>query len=736
MSKSKVPATFFSISYMGSGLSANAVSQDSTRSLKVEVDIFQSIIKGDGKSVTEYVQAGNDVNAKDTLTQNSPLHWACWKGHKNIANYLLEHDADLYSKGYNSYTPLHLAAENGHLHVVKMLIEKYQADGNTKNDFGSTPLHVACRRGNIEVVRYLCNRAKVDIEAKTSDGYTSFMESCVYGNYILVDYFIKQHDIDPNYSGLGDSALQLAAGKGRLAVVEVLLRRGADPNIQSENGNTALHYACQNGHFEVSKKLLSHGADPQIVNESQLTAFNTAFRGGHTPIIQLSIYHQWLRQFDSERDDSLSSESRSLRRKLTNTPTLGAGLNALGRSMASLNLGLGQSQSEATNDGGRNLLPAHFARLCRPVFPVVSLRNTNFLRCQDFVGMGKLPSYYDCMRNSFLVRGTVLTEKSRVLFISHRWASWDNPDNDANVKYLQICRFLEMEQFEYVWLDYACVQRDQCHTAFKTHLANVATALLAATHFLVVPATDMTCTDLRDFLDRAWCQCEVLCAMTLGRPVSVVLQHLNSASFHLLSNQHKWWKPTDNKEENEQVHWFKRAAVDQYLEIKSSFDKKKQKMPLRDLVALNHRWLTLTEPREKLQHAVDKVLWLNSHHTRTFHKLRHLGIEEEELQTLLPGYAESLGCLSDESDRPMVVNTLFVVIAFAMNLLPRAPGNFNTLESIDAGPKELKKMELDECGPELKELSSALNNSNSAEKSVANDTYVKVAVKSKLCIVM
>eukprot|EP00639_Heterosigma_akashiwo_P026628 CAMPEP_0194694892 /NCGR_PEP_ID=MMETSP0295-20121207/21576_1 /TAXON_ID=39354 /ORGANISM="Heterosigma akashiwo, Strain CCMP2393" /LENGTH=147 /DNA_ID=CAMNT_0039586409 /DNA_START=62 /DNA_END=503 /DNA_ORIENTATION=- len=147
---------------MGSGLSTK--SDTSGKNLVVEEDpnkIFHDIIKGDGKAVTEYIQAGNDIHFIDKLTGNSLLHWAAWKGQRNIADYLLEQGADKGMTGYNSYTPLHLAAENGHLNVVKMMVEKYQADVDCQNDLGAPR----------------CS----DVDRATRDGFTAYLEACVYG---------------------------------------------------------------------------------------------------------------------------------------------------------------------------------------------------------------------------------------------------------------------------------------------------------------------------------------------------------------------------------------------------------------------------------------------------------------------------------------------------------------------------------------------------------------------------
>jgi len=50
----------------------------------------------------------------------------------------------------------------------------------------------------------------------------------------------------------GDTALMAAALKGRLAVVELLLRHGADAMRRNQAGAPAVDWAVERGHFEIA----------------------------------------------------------------------------------------------------------------------------------------------------------------------------------------------------------------------------------------------------------------------------------------------------------------------------------------------------------------------------------------------------------------------------------------------------------------------------------------------------
>jgi len=61
-----------------------------------------------------------------------------------------------------------------------------------------------------------------------------------------------------------DTCLHVAAHRGNLRAVELLVKAGLDVNQQGDMGYTPLHYAATP---EVISFLLAHGASPSIKNE-------------------------------------------------------------------------------------------------------------------------------------------------------------------------------------------------------------------------------------------------------------------------------------------------------------------------------------------------------------------------------------------------------------------------------------------------------------------------------------
>jgi uncharacterized protein (TIGR02145 family) len=74
-------------------------------------------------------------------------------------------------------------------------------------------------------------------------------------------------------------------------LVEMLLNKGANVNLQSNNGWTALIIASEGGNAEIVKLLLDHGANPDIKNIDGMSAMHMALERGNrnTDIITLLL---------------------------------------------------------------------------------------------------------------------------------------------------------------------------------------------------------------------------------------------------------------------------------------------------------------------------------------------------------------------------------------------------------------------------------------------------------------
>jgi ankyrin repeat protein len=126
------------------------------------------------------VAEGADVNLRDD-EGGSPLHFAAQEGHVDAVQVLVEVGAELEAATAKGWTPLHSAADRGHVAVVKTLAE-LGADKEASGPDGGTPLHEAAYRGHVEVVTALVELG-ADIGALTDGGETPLQVSIRYGHH-------------------------------------------------------------------------------------------------------------------------------------------------------------------------------------------------------------------------------------------------------------------------------------------------------------------------------------------------------------------------------------------------------------------------------------------------------------------------------------------------------------------------------------------------------------------------
>ncbi|KAJ1547062.1 hypothetical protein HK096_004385 [Nowakowskiella sp. JEL0078] len=182
-------------------------------------------------------------------------------------------------------TPLGLAAAEGHLAIVEILVSQGHADISRITDSGTTILHFAAFHGQREVVQLLVKQGGIDISrAVDHNGNSALHAAAAGGHYECCALILQQFGSNEEIFAFvnagnkyGFSALFYAAGgnfadsdideSNLLVTCQLLVENGgADVSLQSLQQKTALEFAAKYGRISVIQYLLSKGANPNIQN--------------------------------------------------------------------------------------------------------------------------------------------------------------------------------------------------------------------------------------------------------------------------------------------------------------------------------------------------------------------------------------------------------------------------------------------------------------------------------------
>ncbi|XP_061888350.1 cyclin-dependent kinase 4 inhibitor D-like [Entelurus aequoreus] len=83
----------------------------------------------------------------------------------------------------------------------------------------------------------------------------------------------------------GRTALQVMM-MGNSKVADVLLEKGADPNVQDKQGIAPIHDAARTGFLDTVQVLVEHGASVNVADQSGALPIHIAIREGHRNVVE------------------------------------------------------------------------------------------------------------------------------------------------------------------------------------------------------------------------------------------------------------------------------------------------------------------------------------------------------------------------------------------------------------------------------------------------------------------
>ena len=227
---------------------------------------------------TEQRKTALETKTKDGSHFVTPLIIAAHNGHLNSVKILLSYKADIEARGTfkigdevsEGFTPLWGAAAADHLAVVKLLLEQ-NADVDSKTSTGSTPLRVAAHEGHLDIVRCLVESgADVNARNDCNEESTPLVVACPRGLFsanqissVLDTYVIQQYKIK-----VGCTALHNAVERGHFKIVSELLALGAS-QLSNGLGLTPLLYACVSCSIEMVEHIIKR---PECTKKQRIAA--------------------------------------------------------------------------------------------------------------------------------------------------------------------------------------------------------------------------------------------------------------------------------------------------------------------------------------------------------------------------------------------------------------------------------------------------------------------------------
>ncbi len=183
---------------------------------------------------------------------------------------LLELGADPSKiNGVNSRPPLTFALWNQDIKTVELLLEA-KANPNHIDDNGWTLLHVAAFINNVSTIKLLlkygANINQRTKQLKQTSLYSALLNKKFSAFYALLDAGAYHSYLSLNNAGV--SPLIIASENGYEEVVDRLIQKKANLNIQMNNQLSALYLAAQNGHTGVVKKLVQAHADVNVAYQN------------------------------------------------------------------------------------------------------------------------------------------------------------------------------------------------------------------------------------------------------------------------------------------------------------------------------------------------------------------------------------------------------------------------------------------------------------------------------------
>mmetsp|Transcript_19481 Transcript_19481/g.27178 ORF Transcript_19481/g.27178 Transcript_19481/m.27178 type:complete len:694 (-) Transcript_19481:65-2146(-) len=213
--------------------------------IDIKKELHSAIFRADVKRLEHLFQIGGSVNTQIDESNQTPLHAACYAGHLDVVQFLLQQpNVNIDLQDQHGWTPLLCAASCGQVDICLLLLQK-GANPQISNDQKTTVLHYLARK----------DLSNIDDQLDLNNNNPGSNPTTAIGNkyFLLMDTILKK-GLDINVQNVfGETPLMQAAARGNVAAVKFLLEHRAKWNILTSKGETALIYAEKAGFDDIVK---------------------------------------------------------------------------------------------------------------------------------------------------------------------------------------------------------------------------------------------------------------------------------------------------------------------------------------------------------------------------------------------------------------------------------------------------------------------------------------------------
>ncbi|GIY49058.1 protein phosphatase 1 regulatory subunit 12A [Caerostris extrusa] len=224
----------------------------------------------DTEEVERLLKQGTDINTAnvDGLTA---LHQACIDNNLEMVQFLVEHGCDVNRGDNEGWTPLHATASCGFISIARYLIENGANVAAVNND-GDLPIDIAESTEMEEYLSDVLDEQEIDCDDARSEEERIMLEDAkrMLNAGSSVD---TNETIHPR---TGATPLHVAAAKGYIEVIKILVQVPVDLNAQDNDGWTPLHAAAHWCQKEACALLADNLANMDIQTPAGQTCFDVA----------------------------------------------------------------------------------------------------------------------------------------------------------------------------------------------------------------------------------------------------------------------------------------------------------------------------------------------------------------------------------------------------------------------------------------------------------------------------